>query len=96
MCQPNRYEMNSDQYLSEMAQGHNPIRFITFADGTTHDIPNVPYQQHLSILAKLDMILALLQAGGGAPPLGPVTVAAESVAEIATATTDELAQRLAS
>lgn len=37
---------------------------------------------------KLDQILALLQAGGGTPPTGPVRLDAESVAEIRDAVAD--------
>lgn len=57
-----RYSMNSDQYLYETANEHDPISNIQFPDGTTGSVPNLPLRRAIQVEKKLDELAADVDA----------------------------------
>lgn len=58
MTQPNRYEINSDQYWWETTREQDPIKGIVQEDGSSPPVTNLPLQRARRIEAKLDALLA--------------------------------------
>jgi len=59
---------NAETYAWKAAVGEDPITGITGGDGKPVDpFVNVPHQQRLEILTKLDRVLELIEAGGLVP-----------------------------
>lgn len=58
MTQPNRYEINSDQYWWETIREQDPIKGISQGDGSQPPIENLPLRRAKRIENKLDQLLA--------------------------------------
>lgn len=58
MTQPNRFEVNSDQYWWETIREQDPIKGISQGDGSQPPIANLPLQRAKRIENKLDQLLA--------------------------------------
>lgn len=58
MTQPNRYEINSDQYWWETIREQDPIKGISQGDGSQPPIENLPLRRAKRIEDKLDQLLA--------------------------------------
>lgn len=58
MTQPNRFEVNSDQYWWETIREQDPIKGISQGDGSQPPIENLPLQRAKRIENKLDQLLA--------------------------------------
>lgn len=58
VTQPNRYEVNSDQYWFETVREQDPIRGIALGDGSSTSLPNLPLERLRRMEGKLDQLLA--------------------------------------
>ena len=58
MTEPNRYEVNSDQYWWETTREQDPIKGIKQGDGSQPPVDNLPLRRMKRIEQKLDALLA--------------------------------------
>ena len=58
MADPNRYEVNSDQYWWETTREQDPIKGIKQGDGSQPPVDNLPLRRMKRIEDKLDLLLA--------------------------------------